>query len=875
MSTAVEILTTTFGTLNEHQTAYRRHPQTPSHAPQLFTILPQLLEIGLSQSESRQISQKFDQLVLSLRQEVEAVIVRTTRILAACSSSSNSDSIARVRIMIEKRFWLSVQVTQQHILKSVRSLAAKEHPPTRLQRRAKKPVFKTEFTPLLEGFFASNRYPTTQEKAALAKKTGMSFKQIYDWFQNHRNRHKEDELTEVQSPDSEDLWKLSPEPERENQGRSAPPAKRQRTSQVSIPLDRDTPSNQFESLKTPTVSLEKHTPSFRFQRRKPTFDFFSLPTHREWNHRHKYRRKDDFWECLNQEVDVPKPSQEQWPLQSQLHSGKHKRRPVAVDDEFNHSFVSKLRVHSSSRKRSHDEVDDDKTADFQPWSYYRPSSGRHPAFISLDSVRPKRDLSHERDSESSEQSYVDENYPTKGASPYFKHLFTWSTKHDSYPSKEIREAIAPESSCDHRRVEDRCIDAQKQKSWGAIRQQSFSNKQSQTMDAATAFPVTSNKMVSQAEEVSRGKFAINTPQSQLAESIEGVARGIERQSASSTHPISYSSSSDEAQAVGRKRARSHESHCMSTDSVGKKRMRTTSGNILCPHPRPDTSVQAIPDPPFSDKLPPETESVAFVKSTMTSGESVRASPSSHCAGSSPAQQHRPEPVVPLDTVPASHSQPSPFSASTPDSSVVESTPCRANPHDSTDPVQEGHHTDKECSYQSSNRQGSQSLEDSPLTFDPPASATCEAPVGGIDASFFMPGLNDISFSDTAKTVPLSAESKGSLSGDPILDLLVPSPSPFDFLGHPITYPISAELDLSLDQLFSEDMNQSFFGQDFPANELSSSRPSSSWLIENASYPVHPSKDQARRHILMLRERQRRLQQEIHTLYALFTVELDM
>ncbi|KAJ3567988.1 hypothetical protein NP233_g6006 [Leucocoprinus birnbaumii] len=806
MSTAVEIMTTTSEALNKHKTTYRRHhPPATSCAP--HSILPEFLEIGFSPSESDEILEPYVQTMSTLRQGVEAIIVRTARILAACSPSSSSDSMARARTMIEKRFSLSVQVTQQHILKSVRTLAVKEHPTTRLQRRVKKPVFKTEFTPLLEDFFSSNRYPTTQEKAALARKTGMSFQQIYVWFQNHRNRHKKDELTEVQSPSSEDLWKLSPEPDRESRGQSAPPAKRQRTSQ------------------TPMVSPITHNASFRFARRRPTFDFFSLPTHCEWDPHSRYQRKNDFWESLNQKVDVPKPIQ--WPLQSQPQSDKHKKHPVAIDDEFNHNFVSKLRVHCSSRKRGRDEVDDDMCTRFEPWAYYRPSSGRHPAFASPDSAGSERDhlnMPYKRHSgtkpkitskESSTHS-CDEEPLTNKASLHSNHSFPWSMKHLRNPcqSKRTREAITQNHGRGSHHVESWFVDVRKQIDCGAISEQDFASKRVRAVDAATAFLATSNRMVSRAE-MDGGKPATIIPRGQSGVSVEDV---VERHSASSTRPISPPSSPshspyatlDEAQIIGSKRARSHgPSRRVSADSVSKKRMKMTSDYILSSHPRSVTSDQA--------------------------------------------------------------------SASTSDSSVE--SICSANSHDSRNPFPEGHlHTEKESPLlQSLNCYGIQQLDGSTLTFEPPTSATCEAPVGGIDASFSIPGSNDISLSDTVKSVPLTVESRGSLlGGSPILeghpiidaltlDLLMPSSGPSELLGRPITYPISAELDLNFDRFLNEDMNQPLFGQGFPTNEQPGSRPLLCWPIESTSHPVHSSKDQARRHISLLRERQNLLQQEIHAL----------
>ncbi|KAJ3567987.1 hypothetical protein NP233_g6005 [Leucocoprinus birnbaumii] len=399
-------------------------------------------------------------------------------------------------------------------------------------------------------------------------------------------------------------------------------------------------------------------------------------------------------------------------------------------------------------------------------------------------------------SEKSSARSCHEDTPVNSAAPYIKHSYAWLMKHlhNPYPSKETREIIAQESGCDPRHVENWFIDVRKRIGWGAIRKQYFANKRSRTVDAATAFLKTSSqstlpdaicgefaKMVSRAEEMYGGKFATISPQAQPEEHMEALGRGIERHSASTSRPISppvspsnatYKPSSDEAHRIGRKRARSPESSLWtSTDPVSKKRMKMTSDHILSPHPRSVTSNQVISEYSVSDKPPtPQAASVPLVGVATANGESIRPSLSSHRVASSPPEQFWSKPMMCLDTVRASHSRPSSFSAPTSDSSVMESSPCPANFHDATDPYSKGHlHTEKGLPLQSSSCQGPQQLGESTLTFEPPTSATCEDLVGGIEASLFIPGLNDISFSDFTAMDPLTAELSDSLLGDQILE----------------------------------------------------------------------------------------------------------
>lgn len=55
----------------------------------------------------------------------------------------------------------------------------------------KSSVFNMDFIPILEKVFMRTRFPSSTVKKVLAEKSGMSVKQIKDWFQNHRNRSKD------------------------------------------------------------------------------------------------------------------------------------------------------------------------------------------------------------------------------------------------------------------------------------------------------------------------------------------------------------------------------------------------------------------------------------------------------------------------------------------------------------------------------------------------------------------------------------------------------------------------------------------------------------------------------------------------------------
>nr|AOC97529.1 HD2 protein [Volvariella volvacea] len=73
-----------------------------------------------------------------------------------------------------------------------------------------RPSFKTEFTPLLERYFAQNAYPSAPDRTTLARKTGMTIRQIEVWFQNHRNRAKRNGKVLPRIPHRGSITALSP-----------------------------------------------------------------------------------------------------------------------------------------------------------------------------------------------------------------------------------------------------------------------------------------------------------------------------------------------------------------------------------------------------------------------------------------------------------------------------------------------------------------------------------------------------------------------------------------------------------------------------------------------------------------------------------------
>ncbi|KAM6498536.1 Homeobox domain containing protein [Amanita muscaria] len=127
-----------------------------------------------------------------LAQRTHETFDRTIREAASLSPPGTEltgtiDAFCRV---LEKQYHhQSVQIMQRVDVYLTKKLACEEHVPV---AKSPKPTFNHKYTPLLEQYFESNAYPSGSDKASLAKRTGMTQRQIDVWFQNHRTRAKRD-----------------------------------------------------------------------------------------------------------------------------------------------------------------------------------------------------------------------------------------------------------------------------------------------------------------------------------------------------------------------------------------------------------------------------------------------------------------------------------------------------------------------------------------------------------------------------------------------------------------------------------------------------------------------------------------------------------
>nr|AHE78418.1 HD2 [Volvariella volvacea]AOC97533.1 HD2 protein [Volvariella volvacea] len=93
----------------------------------------------------------------------------------------------------------------------IESARAKRRRVSKDENSTQRPRFKHEYSQLLENYFSKNAYPSRPDRAVLARKSGMTLKQIEVWFQNHRSRAKKEgrALSRPKNPESPSIVRPS------------------------------------------------------------------------------------------------------------------------------------------------------------------------------------------------------------------------------------------------------------------------------------------------------------------------------------------------------------------------------------------------------------------------------------------------------------------------------------------------------------------------------------------------------------------------------------------------------------------------------------------------------------------------------------------
>ncbi|KAL4061801.1 hypothetical protein V8B97DRAFT_1920835 [Scleroderma yunnanense] len=172
-------------------------------------IIPKLNALGVSRDLSKKLDDLYQEKARIFRERCEAN-VRSTCLQLSCvpvpgiPTSSSEEKILhavtdlylrRMRDWMDTILQLLVPVPNKCLTaaaKSVEPHADKSQMP-----------FNYKYIPLLEHFFDENPFPSHADKVFLARKSGMSFRQIHVWFQNRRSRLKKEGRVLRRKPMSE------------------------------------------------------------------------------------------------------------------------------------------------------------------------------------------------------------------------------------------------------------------------------------------------------------------------------------------------------------------------------------------------------------------------------------------------------------------------------------------------------------------------------------------------------------------------------------------------------------------------------------------------------------------------------------------------
>ncbi|PAV22555.1 HD2 homeodomain mating-type protein [Pyrrhoderma noxium] len=121
------------------------------------------------------------------------------------NDDGDDDSVSRSKIYSQlqhatrRLFVQRIQIWEKDLVETCRDYYSIPCNPSNILQ-TKDSCFKLGFIPILEKVFKLTRFPSSAVKKMLAEKSGMSVKQIRDWFQNHRNRSKESPNSDSRFP---------------------------------------------------------------------------------------------------------------------------------------------------------------------------------------------------------------------------------------------------------------------------------------------------------------------------------------------------------------------------------------------------------------------------------------------------------------------------------------------------------------------------------------------------------------------------------------------------------------------------------------------------------------------------------------------------
>lgn len=163
--------------------------------PEPPSLLSAMLNIGAPISVAQEMQHAYRQRATELKKRYEIAAFQATLALSQGPGPSSSPSLQHKLLSTFKKLYVSrLDDWQKACLSLYKSCTATSSSQgDHLKRgRGTHMVFNFEYVPLLEHFFEENPFPTHAEKVLLAKKSGMTYRQIHVWFQNKRTRSRKD-----------------------------------------------------------------------------------------------------------------------------------------------------------------------------------------------------------------------------------------------------------------------------------------------------------------------------------------------------------------------------------------------------------------------------------------------------------------------------------------------------------------------------------------------------------------------------------------------------------------------------------------------------------------------------------------------------------
>ncbi|EPQ60407.1 hypothetical protein GLOTRDRAFT_124164 [Gloeophyllum trabeum ATCC 11539] len=178
-----------------HNTPIRPPAPPPVCLPRPSSILGKLQDIGLPPSLAETVSNAYLRRAEEWRHQVERGITRVCSELALKAANSITDDIIirRTVQLHERSYHARLDEWVSQVLHRVKTRITPQQNQTHEVAASKtRHAFNSEYVPILEFMYEENPFPPHADKVFLAKKCGMTYKQIHVWFQNRRNRSKKE-----------------------------------------------------------------------------------------------------------------------------------------------------------------------------------------------------------------------------------------------------------------------------------------------------------------------------------------------------------------------------------------------------------------------------------------------------------------------------------------------------------------------------------------------------------------------------------------------------------------------------------------------------------------------------------------------------------